>query len=164
MSNLWAPWRMKFIEELRDKGSGCIFCELNQDGDDRERLVLCRLKHTYVVMNKFPYNNGHLLIVPNRHQGKLVEFSPEEQGEMMYLNAHSVEILMENLNAEGVNCGLNLGRAAGAGITDHLHVHVVPRWNGDTNFLPLISDTRSMPEYLEDTYDRLVDRFKDLEK
>jgi ATP adenylyltransferase len=114
-------------------------------------------------MNKFPYNNGHLLIVPKRHQGKLVEFSPEEQSEMMYLNAQSVEILMQVLNAEGVNCGLNLGRAAGAGITEHLHVHVVPRWNGDTNFLPLISDTRSMPEYLEDTYNRLADRFKDLE-
>lgn len=162
MPNLWAPWRMQFIEDLRGKAAGCIFCELQENGDDRERLVLCRWKHSYVVMNRFPYNNGHLLIVPNKHQGRLTDLTDEEQAELMLLNAKSIDILMDALEAEGVNCGINIGRAAGAGIVDHVHMHVVPRWNGDTNFMPLISDTRSMPEYLENTYDRLIDGFKKL--
>ncbi len=164
MGNLWAPWRMKFIEDLRDSTQGCIFCELQHDGDDRERLVLSRLQHTFVVMNKYPYNNGHLLIVPYRHEGRLANLTGEENAELMYLNAQSVEILIEALGADGVNCGINVGKAAGAGITDHVHIHVVPRWNGDTNFLPIMSDTRSMPEYLTETYDRLVAGFKKLEQ
>ena len=164
MENLWAPWRMKFIEDLRNKGAGCVFCELKNGGNDRENLVLCRCRHSFVVMNRFPYNNGHLLIVPYDHEGKLSSLSRDQHAELMYINAHAIEILMDELNAEGVNCGINIGRAAGAGITDHVHLHLVPRWNGDTNFLPIMSDVRSMPEYLDDTYQRLINRFKELEK
>ena len=123
MNNLWAPWRMEFIEGLRDKGGGCIFCELNGQGDDRERLVLCRLPHAYVVMNRFPYNNGHLLIVPKRHEGCLAKLDDDESSELMHLNAQSIEILRKVLTADGVNSGINIGQAAGAGITDHLHIH-----------------------------------------
>lgn len=164
MGNLWAPWRMQFIEDLRDKDAGCIFCQLMQAGDDRDRLVLHRRPGAYVVMNRYPYNCGHLLIVPDSHQGKLVDLTAEERDALMMLNAHAVEILTESLGAEGVNCGINIGRAAGAGITDHVHVHVVPRWNGDTNFLPIFSNTRSMPEYLMDTYDKLVKGFDALKR
>lgn len=162
MKHLWAPWRMKFIEELRDTQGGCIFCEVAQPGDDRERLILHRGTSCYVLMNRFPYNNGHLMIVPYRHLAKMVDLNSEENTEIMSLCAESVEILCTALEAEGVNCGLNIGRAAGAGILDHVHMHVVPRWNGDTNFLPVFSDTRSMPEYLHATYDRLIDGFKKL--
>ena len=164
MENLWAPWRMKFIEDLRENPQGCFLCEFTQAGDDRERLVLCRLAHAYVVMNRYPYNNGHLLIVPNRHLAKLVDLTDDEHRELSHLNAHAVEILADCLGAEGINCGINVGRAAGAGIIDHVHLHVVPRWNGDSNFLPVLSETRSMPEYLTDTYDRLIQRFKKLER
>jgi len=162
MSNIWAPWRMEFIEGLREKPDGCIFCKLQEKGDDREQLVLSRSKNAYVVMNKYPYISGHLLIVPNGHKEKLTDLSAEEQADLMRLAAESVDILMVTLNAEGANCGVNIGRAGGAGVTDHVHMHVVPRWNGDTNFMPIMSDTRSMPEYLEQTYDKLIDGFKKL--
>lgn len=164
MKNLWAPWRMKFIEDLRNKGTGCIFCELQAQTDDSENLVLCRCKHSYVVMNRYPYNNGHLLIVPYRHEELLSSLSKEEQTELMYINAQAIDILIRELGAEGVNGGINIGRAAGAGITDHVHLHLVPRWNGDSNFLPIFSDTRSMPEYLDNTYQKLVKSFKELEQ
>ena len=163
MNQLWAPWRMQFIEELRDKGSGCIFCELVQETDnDRERLILHRGKSCYVLMNRYPYNNGHLLIIPYQHTGTLSDLSVEENTEMMQLAATSVEIMEKHIEAEGFNCGFNLGKVAGAGIADHLHLHVVPRWCGDTNFLPILGETRSMPEYLANTYDRLIEGFRDL--
>lgn len=158
--NLWAPWRMQFIEDLRNKKQNCIFCEMLEKGDDRERLILHRGETSYVMMNRFPYNNGHLLIVPNRHVAAIKDLNPKENEEMMRLTGQSIEIMTEMINAEGFNCGINLGKSAGAGIEDHLHMHVVPRWIGDTNFLPIMSDTRSMPEYLTDTYDRLIDGFK----
>lgn len=160
MTNLWAPWRMQFIEDLKNKKDGCIFCEMAQKGDDRKRLVLHRGKLSYVVMNRFPYNNGHLLITPYRHAGAIKDLTKDEHQEIMELTGTSVEIMQATLEAEGVNCGINLGKAAGAGIVDHFHMHVVPRWVGDTNFLPVMSDTRSMPEYLENTYDRLIGGFK----
>jgi len=159
MSNIWAPWRMEFIEGLRSKPEGCVFCKLKDKGVSREQLVLAQTDHSYVVMNRFPYNSGHLLVVPNSHKEKLTDLSPEEQGDLMRLTAESVDILMNALNAEGANCGVNIGRAGGAGVTDHVHMHVVPRWNGDTNFMPIMSDTRSMPEYLEQTYDKLLSGF-----
>ncbi len=164
MNNLWAPWRIQFIEDLREKSDGCIFCEMREPGNDRERLILARFQHAYIVMNRYPYNSGHLLIVPSKHTGKPADLTHEEQAALMELSSQSVEILMDKLGADGANCGMNIGRSAGAGIVDHVHVHVVPRWNGDTNFMPIISDTRSMPEYLESTYGRLVESFKKLEK
>lgn len=163
MENLWAPWRMQFIEEVRDKGSGCIFCELGAPGDDRERLVLYRGETCYAVLNRFPYNNGHMMIVPYKHTGELGDLSSEEYSEMMGICSEAVKIMREAMNAEGFNCGFNIGAVAGAGIKDHVHMHVVPRWCGDTNFLPIISDTRSMPEYLENTYDKIIGGFRKIQ-
>ncbi len=160
MEILWAPWRMKFIEDLKKTKGVCIFCEAAQTGDDRERLILYRGNVAYILMNRYPYNNGHLLIVPYRHVPSLKELNATEYREMMELTSHSVEIMKDVMNAEGFNCGINIGRASGAGIVEHIHMHVVPRWVGDTNFLPILSGTRSMPEYLTETYDRLIDGFK----
>jgi ATP adenylyltransferase len=162
MEHLWAPWRMQFIEELRDAGSGCILCELAQTGDDAGKLVLFRNEHLYVVMNRYPYTNGHLMIVPHRHVDALSALSRDEQTSLMSVCSHSVDILGEALNAEGFNCGMNLGQVAGAGIKDHVHLHVVPRWCGDANFMPIIGDARSMPEYLEATHQRLLPGFEKL--
>ena len=165
MEQLWAPWRMQFIEELRDRGSGCVFCELHRDvegGDDRSRLVLHRAGKCYVLMNRFPYNNGHLMVIPDAHTGSLSGLDAETRAEAMSLCSASVEILGRALGAEGFNCGFNIGKSAGAGIVDHVHQHVVPRWCGDANFLPIIGNTRSMPEYLSDTYDRLRPGFEKL--
>ena len=162
MTNLWAPWRMQFIEDLKNRKDGCIFCEMALAGDDRKRLVLHRGKTCYVVMNRYPYNNGHLLVTPYRHVGVIKALTKEEHQEIMELTGASVEIMQTALEAEGINCGINLGKAAGAGIVDHFHMHVVPRWVGDTNFLPVMSETRSMPEYLENTYDRLIGGFKQI--
>lgn len=158
MERLWAPWRMQFIEELREK-SGCVFCELALPGDDKKRLVLHRGKTCFVLMNRYPYNNGHLMIIPYKHTGKLNDLDTDEQREIMALSARAVEVMQSSLDAEGFNLGVNLGKVAGAGITDHFHMHVVPRWVGDANFLPVIGNTRSMPEYLEATYDRLIAGF-----
>jgi ATP adenylyltransferase len=164
MEILWAPWRMQFIEDLRKEKGGCIFCEMTTPGDDRERLVLFRGKVSYVLMNRYPYNNGHLLIVPYRHLPSLKDLDAEEYQEIMELTSRSVDIMTDAMNAEGFNCGINLGRAAGAGITEHVHMHVVPRWVGDSNFLPILSGTRSMPEYLTQTYDRLAPGFQKISK
>jgi len=153
---------MQFIKELRDKGQGCVFCELMGPGNDRERLVLYRGKHCYVLMNRYPYNNGHLMVIPYKHTGAISELSKDEHAEIMSLAASSVDIMSRLLEAEGFNCGINIGKVAGAGITDHVHLHVVPRWMGDTNFLPIFGDARSMPEYLMDTYDRLIGEFQKL--
>jgi len=160
MDNLWAPWRMQFIEDLKRQKGGCIFCELAMPGDDRERLILYRGKKSFIVMNRFPYNNGHVLIAPYRHVATLKELEGAEHEEIMVLAGEAVEIMAQAIEAEGFNCGINLGRAGGAGVLDHVHLHVVPRWVGDTNFLPVMSETRSMPEYLLNTYDRLIGGFK----
>ena len=164
MNNLWAPWRMQFIEDLKNRKDGCIFCELALPGDDRERFVLYRGKRVFTVMNRYPYNNGHLLITPYRHVSTLRELDGAEHQEMMEQTGEAIEIITRSIEAEGFNCGINLGRAAGAGVLDHVHLHVVPRWVGDTNFLPVMSDTRSMPEYLSATYDRLIGGFQKIKK
>ncbi len=165
MKHLWAPWRMQFIKNLRDDAGGCVFCELSMPvekaSEDRDRLILHRGNNCYVLMNRYPYTNGHLLIIPYKHVGNLSELNSDELSEMISLSSKSIEVMSDALNAEGYNCGINIGRAAGAGIVDHIHMHVVPRWCGDTNFLPLFGDARSMPEYLTDTYDRLVGKFGD---
>lgn len=161
MKNLWAPWRIHFIEELRDKSSGCVFCEITCGKDDRKNLILHRGKYCYVLMNKYPYNNGHLLIIPYKHTGNLKDLSSPECAEMMQLTAAAVSVIENVMQAEGFNIGINLGKVAGAGFDKHVHQHIVPRWNGDNNFMPVLADTRSIPEYLESTYDKLVDGFKD---
>jgi ATP adenylyltransferase len=162
MKTLFAPWRIHFIEDLRERTGGCVFCEVAAASPDldEKNLVLYRGETAYVVMNKYPYISGHLLVIPCKHSGSLSDLSDEERSEIMKLSALSIDIISEALEADGFNCGFNLGRAAGAGIVDHVHLHVVPRWVGDNNFLPVLGDTRSIPEYLERTYQKLVGSFK----
>ena len=163
MDRLWAPWRIQFIQDLRDQKGGCVFCEMvNQQNNDKENQILYRGKNIFVVMNKYPYNNGHLLVIPYSHKAKLVDLKPQERQEMLTAVSFCTEIIEKELNADGFNCGMNIGKAAGAGIEDHLHLHVVPRWVGDSNFLPVLSDTRSIPEYLQDTYSKLISSFDKL--
>ncbi|HLG18716.1 MAG TPA: HIT domain-containing protein [Bdellovibrionota bacterium] len=158
MKFLWAPWRIRFILENLS-ASNCIFCTLPANQDDRSSLILGRTKHSFAILNKFPYNSGHLMIVPLRHTADLSDLS-----EVILLDLHrcirdSLEILKETMKPQGFNVGMNLGEAGGAGIRQHLHYHVLPRWNGDTNFLPAIGETKVLPESLEETYARLAPAF-----
>jgi len=156
MKNLWAPWRMTYILSDKNKEEvGCIFCLGDRRVPDEDRLVLYVGKASFVMMNRFPYNNGHLLVAPIRHVPDIGSLISEERLELMDLLDHSVKILKEVMNPDGFNVGLNLGRVAGAGVEEHLHFHIVPRWNGDTNFMTVFSDIRVIPEHLKETYRRL---------
>jgi ATP adenylyltransferase len=154
MKNLWAPWRKEFI--LGAKPKGCIFCKMPRKKEDRKNLILYRGNHNYIILNRFPYNNGHLMVVPFRHTKDLSKLTNPENAELLKLGAIAVKSLDKTMFPQGHNLGINLGAAGGAGIRDHLHLHVVPRWVGDTNWMPILSQTKVMIEYLEETYDRLV--------
>lgn len=151
--NLWAPWRLKYVE--KPSASGNIFVDLPAEKDDRKNLILHRGEAAFVIMNAFPYTNGHLLIAPFRQTNDLPSMTDIELLEINQLVAKSVKWLTETYSPDGFNIGVNLGRAAGAGIPQHIHWHVLPRWNGDTNFMTTVGDTRVMPQSLEDSYDRL---------
>jgi ATP adenylyltransferase len=157
---LWAPWRMEFLKGPKE--DGCVFCTLIAGKNDREGLIVHRAKHSFVILNKYPYTNGHLMVVPNRHTADFTSLKLEEHTEMHQLAQHSVRALEESYQPAGFNLGMNLGVAGGAGIKDHLHLHVVPRWVGDTNFLPVLADTRSMPQHLMESYDALFPYFSRL--
>lgn len=165
MKNLWAPWRMTYVTRS-DKQSAegqCIFCvDQSQTVSDKERLILHVGRLSLVMMNRYPYANGHLLAAPRRHLGGLSDLSPEEMGDILGLVSRSVEILGQEMSPDGFNVGLNLGEDAGAGLEDHLHFHIVPRWRGDTNFMPVFADVRVIPEHLEALFDRLAERFSDI--
>jgi len=143
---------------------GCIFCKKPQENEDEKNLILYRGKTCFVLMNLFPYNSGHLMIAPYRHIGNFVDLRKEEGIELFKLLQWSLNILKKVLNPDGFNVGLNIGRTAGAGYEDHLHIHIVPRWNGDTNFMPVIADTKVIPEFLEETYKQLRPSFEELKK
>lgn len=153
------PERLRYVRKLI-KVEGCVFCNAVKSGVKFDNLVLHKTKLASVVMNKFPYNPGHLLIIPNRHIGEFTELNDQELQELQRLLKLSLEALREAYDPAGFNVGLNLGAAAGAGIPDHLHYHVVPRWKGDTNFFPLIAETKVIVEDLEATYERLLPLFK----
>jgi ATP adenylyltransferase len=157
MDKLWAPWRMEYI--LQEKPQGCIFCDKPKENRDRENLILHRGKFCFVIMNFYPYNNGHLMVVPYRHTADLAGLSPEEQTEMMALLGSCSRILTQSMSAQGFNIGMNLGRVAGAGVDDHLHFHIVPRWNGDTNFMPITGHTKVLAQGLQESWDALVKLF-----
>ncbi|MEZ4820221.1 MAG: HIT domain-containing protein [Bdellovibrionota bacterium] len=154
LKHLFTPWRMKFIKEGKQT-SGCVLCDLVTQQDGPENLVLYRSTYTYVVMNKFPYNTGHIMVVPFVHGSDVTSLSPEVMQEMMLHAQKMMQVLTQTHQPEGFNMGVNVGRAGGAGIPDHLHFHVVPRWTGDTNFMPLFSQTRVLPETVEQTYQRI---------
>ncbi|OGG45982.1 MAG: HIT family hydrolase [Candidatus Handelsmanbacteria bacterium RIFCSPLOWO2_12_FULL_64_10] len=154
MERLWAPWRMRYVAGA-EKSEGCIFCEKWRGDADAENLVLFRGEECFAILNLFPYNNGHLMVVPVRHVADIVDLTASEQAEMFRLMQRMVCVLRETMSPHGFNIGFNLGRAAGAGIADHLHLHVVPRWSGDTNFMPVLDATRVISEALEETYRKL---------
>lgn len=155
MEKLWAPWRMSYVEVNPKPSSGCIFCEKPQETADAENLILRRGQTAFVILNAFPYNNGHLMVVPYRHTADLADLAPDERDELMALAQWCTRLLAEAIRPDGFNMGMNLGRVAGAGIADHLHLHLVPRWNGDTNFMPVVADTRVLPDSLQSRYAKL---------
>ncbi|MGE5753212.1 MAG: HIT family protein [Deltaproteobacteria bacterium] len=161
---MFSPWRMEYIRQGASggKGQGCIFCIGDAEKDDPERLVLGMYPRTLAICNRYPYNNGHVLVAPKRHVADLSHLSREELAELMSLVALGVKELSEEYSAQGFNVGMNLGKAAGAGIEDHLHLHLVPRWPGDTNFMTAVQTTRVLPESLQQTHARLSPRFGSL--
>lgn len=153
MKRLWAPWRVEYI--LGEKESKCIFCEKPKQEKDEDNYILFRGKRCLVMLNAYPYNNGHLMIAPYRHLDSVEDLEDDEAREMMEILSRMITLLKKVLHPEGFNVGMNLGSVAGAGIVDHLHLHVVPRWKGDTNFMPLISNTKIISESLRKTYQKL---------
>ncbi|RLE78253.1 MAG: HIT family hydrolase [Thermoplasmata archaeon] len=157
MDILWAPWRMKYIEyEAIKKHKECIFCIAAKTEKMEDNLVLHRTGSSVVLMNLYPYNTGHLLVAPKRHVASTEDLSKDELQDLFELLNRCLKLLRTVLRPDGFNIGINLRRVAGAGIEDHVHIHVVPRWNGDTNFMPVISNTKVIPEALKDTYKRLL--------
>lgn len=149
---LWAPWRMAFIDAPRR--AGCFLCEAGQaePGHDADHLVVVREPRAFAVLNRYPYNSGHLMVAPYEHTGDLAGLSPEVASAITSLSQRALRVLQAALGPEGYNLGFNLGRVAGAGVVDHLHQHVVPRWNGDTNYMPVLAEVKVLPEHIQATY------------
>ncbi len=162
MEHLWAPWRLKYVTGASGTSEDCVFCASTDPS--RDDLVLIRSAACYAILNLYPYNNGHLMIVPNRHVASLSATTAGEQTDLMRLTRHAEMALTEAYSPQGINIGINLGRPAGAGVLDHLHVHLVPRWNGDTNFMTAIGNTRVLPEDLQSTMAKLRPIFERLHK
>ena len=156
-STLWAPWRIDYILEERpeEREAGCLFCRLYNEKDDRSNLILERTRYSYVLLNRYPYSNCHLLVLPTSHVADLDELETDSYIDLMLLLKKSIKILQKALQPTGINAGLNMGAAAGAGIASHLHFHIVPRWHGDHNFMPVIADTMVMPQHLDSSYEML---------
>lgn len=157
MENIWAPWRKEFI--LSKKEEGCFFCTAIKDNQDQKNLVLYRGKECFCILNKYPYNSGHLMIAPKMHKDDLSKLNDSEMLELLTLTRDVKNILAKKLKPEGFNLGINFGKVAGAGVEDHIHLHLVPRWKGDTNFMPVIAETKVIPQSLEDLYLELKEYF-----
>ena len=152
---LWAPWRLEYIQQA-DEQEGCVFCAEAADERGEDSLVVARGEHAFVLLNKFPYSSGHVMVAPNRHVGEFGELTDEEALEIHRLAERAIAALAETYAPQGYNLGWNLGRIAGAGVLDHVHLHVVPRWAGDTNFMPVLGDVKVLPEHLAETRRRLA--------
>lgn len=159
MRQIWAPWRMRYIEG--PKAGPCILCTKPRSSDDRVSYILERTEHSFVMMNLYPYSNAHLMVSPYAHVDRLAALDQAAALDLTLTLARAVERLRAALTPEGFNVGLNLGKPAGAGIDDHLHFHIVPRWNGDTNYMTLFAEVRVIPEHIDATYDRLLPYFRE---
>jgi len=157
MDRVWAPWRMEYINASSKSDNKCFLCV--DKTDDKQSLVVGRNNTAFIIMNRFPYTNGHVMVVPVRHTGSLDDLTDEETLDMMHLVKIMVAIFKEEFNVDGLNIGINVGRAAGAGLEEHCHIHIVPRWFGDTNFMPILGETRVLSEHLYTSYERLKRRF-----
>lgn len=164
---LWAPWRLDYIrgaaedssvteaKAASDDGATCFLCDAVASDEDRERLVIARSTRVFAILNRYPYNNGHLLVAPNAHKGRLQELTEAEHVECMQIVTRAVGVIEEAMDADGMNVGLNVGRVAGAGLPSHLHWHIVPRWNGDTNFMPVLGDVKVISQSLDSAWQLL---------
>ena len=162
MDRIWAPWRMEYVEHVDEDREGCFLCAAGCSDDDLESLVLWRGARAFVILNKYPYTGGHLMVAPFAHGGEIKRLDGETLVEMMRMAQAAAEILEKEMKVDGLNIGLNLGRSAGAGLIDHLHLHVVPRWQGDTNFMPVLGGVRVIPEAMDATWRRLRPCFEAL--
>jgi len=161
MEKLWAPWRFEYI---RNPGTGCFFCSGYKSKNDREVLILERREEAFTIMNRFPYNNGHLMIAPVRHVGQIEQLDDDELLSINKLMARVIRALDYAMAPQGYNIGVNQGRVAGAGVVDHIHFHLVPRWQGDTNFMPVLSETKVVSEALLKTYEKILEGLVRLDK
>ncbi len=153
MERLWAPWRIEYVR--MEKMEGCIFCDLPAQNRDEENLILHRGKYAFVIMNNYPYNPGHLMVAPYRHVGEIHNLTQEEWMEIHKLLSLSMRAIEKTMKPQGFNIGVNIGRVAGAGVEGHIHFHIVPRWNGDTNFMPVIADTKVIVQGIRENYREL---------
>jgi ATP adenylyltransferase len=162
--DVWAPWRMQYLETLAEReANGCFLCHhFSTPQDDRMNHVLWRSPTALVVLNLYPYNSGHMLVAPGEHRGQIEELSDEVLCELVRLTRDAKRVLQHTLHAHGFNIGMNLGHCAGAGVPDHIHWHIVPRWAGDTNFMPVIGDVKIIPEWLDRTYEKLLQSAREL--
>lgn len=158
MDYLWTPWRFAYITGA-DKAAGCVFCELLKSDDDQKALIVYRGQHNFITLNAFPYTSGHAMIVPYEHLDRLHKLPPTVSDEMMQLSQRLEAALLEIYKPDGVNLGMNIGKAAGAGVAGHVHMHVLPRWVADSNFMSVVGETRVLPESLSTTYERLKQKF-----
>ncbi len=164
MDILWAPWRMEYILRAKEgEDEPCIFCSRIKQKFDKKNLILHRSQKAFIMMNRFPYNNGHLMVVPNRHIGDLLVLNSKEKSELFSLLQLSIKALNLVMDPHGFNIGMNLGQVAGAGIENHFHFHIVPRWNGDTNYMPVISNTKVVSEALDKSYEKLAEAIIEIE-
>ena len=160
MKQIWAPWRIQYIKIAQaGKQKGCILCDKPKQDNDASNYILYRGEKNYIILNSYPYNPGHIMIAPYRHVANLEDLTDEERNEHLKMVSFGVKVLKKVLSPNGFNIGMNLGRIAGAGIDDHIHTHIVPRWQGDTNFMPVVTDVRVMPEALAATYEKLRKEF-----
>ena len=154
MERIWAPWRQSYVSNSRSD-AGCIFCPDHAGKGDRERLILARSDKSLMMLNRYPYTGGHLMVAPLRHTADLDDLSAAELLDLMHLLSRGRALLKRTAGPDGFNVGINLGKAAGAGVEEHLHIHIVPRWNGDSNFMTVVGDVRVIPDGLAETYERL---------
>ncbi|MBL8238006.1 MAG: HIT domain-containing protein [Bryobacterales bacterium] len=159
MDHIWSPWRYQYVTRTAPSRGGCVFCEKVAAQNDAESLIVFRGKHNYVVLNLYPYSNGHVMVVPYEHVGSLAAAAPETAAEMMSLARQTERIIQETYAAPGINLGMNLGECAGAGVAGHIHLHILPRWPGDANFMTVVGETRVHIEALEQTYQKLLRAF-----
>jgi ATP adenylyltransferase len=152
MKHIWAPWRMKYIQTHDD---GCVFCKVQEQPDNPENLIVHRGKRAFIILNRFPYTSGHVMVVADAHQPSLEDLDAATRAEMMELATQCIRVLRKVYKPQGFNVGANIGEAAGAGVAGHVHLHVVPRWGGDANFMSTVAETRTLPEALEETYRRV---------
>lgn len=158
MDHLWSPWRMEYIEST-NKENGCVFCNAQAMQDGAENLIAHRGERCYVILNRYPYTSGHLMVIPYQHVSNLEELDPAIRAEMMELTSRCTTVLKNIYKPQGFNVGVNMGEVAGAGVVSHVHIHVVPRWKGDTNFMSSVGQTRVLPEALEVTFERVHKEF-----